>query len=139
MASNKIEACKIVDEITTTNKFGKAGHTLVIEEFLDGEEVSVKYSFLGASAHSLSNDLMYAAYIPIQVLAFTDGKTVKAMLPVQDHKRLLNGDKGPNTGGMGAFSPYALPKSDMAFIQERILQKAVDGLVNAGCPFIGTA
>ena len=59
------------------------------------------------------------------------------MLPVQDHKRLLNGDQGPNTGGMGAFCPYALHNSDMDYIQEHILQKAVNGLAKENCPFVG--
>ena len=59
--------------------FGAAGHEVVIEERLSGPEVSL--------------------------LAFCDGRTVKAMLPAQDHKRLMDGDRGPNTGGMGAYAP----------------------------------
>lgn len=73
----------------------------------------------------------------MQVLAFSDGKTVKEMLPVQDHKRLLDFDKGPNTGGMGAFCPYPLSNSEMKYIREQILQIAIDGLAKESCPFIG--
>ena len=59
------------------------------------------------------------------------------MLPVQDHKRLLDGDQGPNTGGMGTFCPYHLTDDDMNYIREHVLQKAVDGLAKEKCPFVG--
>lgn len=68
VASTKEEACAAVDEILGTDKFGKAGNVVVIEEKLTGEEVSV--------------------------LAFADENTVKVMLPAQDHKRIGNGDVG---------------------------------------------
>lgn len=73
VAKNKEEACAAVDEILGDKKFGSAGDVVVVEELLDGEEVSL--------------------------LAFIDNNTVKAMLPAQDHKRLKNNDEGPNTGG----------------------------------------
>uniref|UniRef100_A0A2K5Q0T5 Trifunctional purine biosynthetic protein adenosine-3 n=1 Tax=Cebus imitator TaxID=2715852 RepID=A0A2K5Q0T5_CEBIM len=79
VAKTKEEACKAVQEIMQEKAFGVAGETIVIEELLDGEEVSC--------------------------LCFTDGKTVAPMPPAQDHKRLLEGDGGPNTGGMGAYCP----------------------------------
>ncbi|KAK3927870.1 Trifunctional purine biosynthetic protein adenosine-3 [Frankliniella fusca] len=115
VASNTEEACAAVDEMLTDQKFGSAGNTVVVEEILEGEEVSV--------------------------LGFCDGKTVKAMLPAQDHKRLLDGDKGPNTGGMGAYCPCPLlNEKQLKDVEESILQKTVDGLNKEGkkgIPFIG--
>jgi phosphoribosylamine--glycine ligase len=91
---------------------GAAGETVVIEERLAGDEVSL--------------------------LAFTDGVTVKAMLPAQDHKRLLDGDQGPNTGGMGAYAPAPIcPPELAAEVTATVLQPAVDGLRAAGRPFVG--
>jgi phosphoribosylamine--glycine ligase len=72
------------------------------------------------------------------LLAFSDGMTVKPMVPSQDHKRALEGDKGLNTGGMGAYAP--LPICPPALVSELIriaLQPAVDGLREEGCPFVG--
>ncbi|NXS94397.1 PUR2 protein, partial [Jacana jacana] len=79
VASTKEEACKAVTEIMQDKTFGTAGETVVVEELLEGEEVSC--------------------------LCFTDGITIAPMPPAQDHKRLMDGDEGPNTGGMGAYSP----------------------------------
>ena len=79
ICENEAEAMAGVDEIMVDKKFGAAGNTLVIEEFLTGPEVSV--------------------------LSFCDGKTVVPMVSAQDHKRALDGDQGLNTGGMGTFSP----------------------------------
>lgn len=73
VAKNQEEACRAVQEIMQEKAFGAAGETIVIEELLEGEEVSC--------------------------LCFTDGSTVAPMPPAQDHKRLLEGDLGPNTGG----------------------------------------
>lgn len=115
VASNTEEACAAVDEMLTDQKFGSAGNTVVVEEILEGEEVSV--------------------------LGFCDGKTVKAMLPAQDHKRLLDGDKGPNTGGMGAYCPCPLlNEKQLKEVEKSILQKTVDGLNKEGkqgIPFVG--
>uniref|UniRef100_A0A452GT42 Trifunctional purine biosynthetic protein adenosine-3 n=1 Tax=Gopherus agassizii TaxID=38772 RepID=A0A452GT42_9SAUR len=79
VATNKEGACKAVHEIMQDKTFGVAGDTVVVEELLVGEEVSC--------------------------LCFTDGVTVAPMPPAQDHKRLMDGDQGPNTGGMGAYCP----------------------------------
>nr|KAF6477551.1 phosphoribosylglycinamide formyltransferase [Molossus molossus] len=73
VAGSREEACRAVQEIMQDKTFGAAGETVVIEELLEGEEVSC--------------------------LCFTDGRTVAPMPPAQDHKRLLDGDRGPNTGG----------------------------------------
>lgn len=82
IAQNEQEAVDGITEIMEDKKFGDSGNRVVIEEFLTGPEVSV--------------------------LAFTDGKTVKPMVSAQDHKRAYDNDKGPNTGGMGTFSPSRL-------------------------------
>jgi phosphoribosylamine--glycine ligase/phosphoribosylformylglycinamidine cyclo-ligase len=92
--------------------FGAAGRTVVIEERLEGEEVSL--------------------------LAFSDGQTVRAMPPAQDHKRLLDGDLGPNTGGMGAYAPAPVcPPEMVAELIATVLQPAIDGLRAEGTPFVG--
>jgi phosphoribosylamine--glycine ligase len=84
-------------------EFGQAGDEVVIEEKLIGEEVSL--------------------------LAFTDGITIKAMPPAQDHKRLLDDDHGPNTGGMGAYAPAPIcPPALVAEFTRSILQPTIDGL-----------
>ncbi|MCC6188923.1 MAG: phosphoribosylamine--glycine ligase [Anaerolineales bacterium] len=99
-------------DIMVTGAHGAAGQTVVIEERLSGEEVSL--------------------------LAFSDGTTVKAMLPAQDHKRLGDNDQGPNTGGMGAIAPTPLcPPALTEQITVTILQPAIDGLRAEGRPFVG--
>jgi len=93
-------------------EFGLAGDAVVIEERLTGREVSV--------------------------LAFTDGRAVVPMPPTRDHKRVCDGDQGPNTGGMGAFAPA--PDVDAALMDEvarTILQPAVDGMAARGTPYSG--
>ncbi|XP_033215514.1 trifunctional purine biosynthetic protein adenosine-3 [Belonocnema kinseyi] len=106
------EACQSIDQILTEKKFGSAGETLVIEELLEGEEISM--------------------------LAFTDGKTVVNMLPAQDHKRIFDNDFGPNTGGMGAYCPCPLLNDEeQEEIKKNILQKAVDGLKKENIPYAG--
>lgn len=103
VADNADQACAAVDEILGNKKFGAAGDVVVVEEKLDGEEISV--------------------------LAFVDSKTVRVMLPAQDHKRLLNDDRGPNTGGMGAYCPCPIVKPhELEIITREVLQRAVDGL-----------
>ncbi|XP_068633757.1 trifunctional purine biosynthetic protein adenosine-3 isoform X1 [Battus philenor] len=112
VASNKEEACQAVDEILTDAKYGSAGQTVVVEELLEGDEVSV--------------------------LAFTDGETVSLMPPAQDHKRVGDGDTGPNTGGMGAYCPCPLITRDqLADVQDQVLQKAIDGLKAEGIKYVG--
>ncbi len=71
-------------------------------------------------------------------MAFTDGETIVPMLPAQDHKRLLDGDNGPNTGGMGAYAPAPIFTADlMSEAIESILKPAVDGLRLERIPFVG--
>ena len=93
-------------------EFGEASRQVLIEERLSGPEVSL--------------------------LAFCDGRTVRPMPPAQDHKRLLDGDRGPNTGGMGAYAPAPVCSPDLvATVVRTILQPTVDGLSVEGCPFSG--
>ncbi len=101
-----------VRAVMVERAFGAAGDALVIEERLSGPEVSL--------------------------LAFSDGRSVAVMPPAQDHKRVFDGDRGPNTGGMGAFapSPVASP-SLVAEATRSVLQPAIDGLRAEGMPFVG--
>ena len=106
------EAVAAVRSMLVDHVFGSAGSAIVIEERLAGPEVSL--------------------------MAFCDGRTVAPMIPAQDHKRLLDDDRGPNTGGMGAYAPA--PVCDAALVQtmvESVLQPAVDGLAAEGAPFVG--
>ncbi len=106
------EARDGVRTIMQDKKFGDAGNTMVIEEFMTGREVSV--------------------------LAFVDGKTVKTMTSAQDHKRAQDGDQGLNTGGMGTFSPSPFYTKEIdAFCQEKIFQPTVDAMAKEGRPFTG--
>ena len=98
-------------QIMVEHEFGEAGDAVVIEERLQGEEVSV--------------------------LAFSDGFTVKAMPPAQDHKRLLDNDLGPNTGGMGAYAPVNVSENFLDEITRTILQPTIDGLRAEGRMFVG--
>ncbi len=106
------EARQGLHQLMVERVFGNAGQEVVIEEWLEGEEVSL--------------------------LAFTDGLTVSAMPPAQDHKRLSEGDHGPNTGGMGAYAPAPICPPELAqAITRAVLQPAVDGLRAEGRPFVG--
>ena len=101
-----------VAEIMTDKKFGDAGNTMVIEEFMTGREVSV--------------------------LSFVDGNTVKIMSSAQDHKRAGDGDTGLNTGGMGNFSPSPFfTKEIEEYCQKNIFQATVDAMKAEGRPFKG--
>ncbi|XP_017557397.1 trifunctional purine biosynthetic protein adenosine-3 [Pygocentrus nattereri] len=112
VAKDKEEACQAVLDIMKDKAFGAAGDTVVVEELLEGEEVSC--------------------------LCFSDGSTVAAMPPAQDHKRLLDGDKGPNTGGMGAYCPTPQVSGEMLQqIKTTVLQKTVDGMKEDGIPYVG--
>jgi phosphoribosylamine---glycine ligase len=93
-------------------QFGEASATVLIEERLAGPELSV--------------------------LAFCDGKTARMMPPAQDHKRLLDADQGPNTGGMGAFAPSPLATPDLlAEVERTVLQPTLAGMAAEGSPYVG--
>lgn len=107
VAMTTAEAREAVESMLSGNAFGAAGARVVIEEYLEGEEVSV--------------------------LAFSDGKTVLPMVSAQDHKRVFDDDKGPNTGGMGAYSPAPIYTPQLAGqVLQQVLQPAVDGMRQEG-------
>ncbi|WP_298703899.1 phosphoribosylamine--glycine ligase [uncultured Veillonella sp.] len=112
VAMTKEEAYAAIDDMLAGNRFGDAGHTVVIEEFMAGEEASL--------------------------LAFADGNTVVPMISSQDHKRIFDGDKGPNTGGMGTYAPA--PVMTEALLEEakqRILDPMIEAMKQEGLPYIG--
>ncbi len=106
------EAMNGVKAIMQDKKFGSAGNSMVVEEFLTGREVSV--------------------------LSFVDGKTIKIMDSAQDHKRAYDNDEGPNTGGMGNFSPSPFYTAEVdEFCKKYIYQATVDAMAKEGRPFKG--
>lgn len=106
------EAGQAASRIMRDREFGDAGDEVIIEERLSGPEVSL--------------------------MAFCDGNTVKPMLPAQDHKRVFDGDKGPNTGGMGAFCPSPLmTPDDIQRCADAVLLPAVRGMAAEGTPYKG--
>ena len=112
VAATMQEAEEAVQEMLSGNAFGSAGSRVVIEEFLEGEEASF--------------------------LAITDGKNVIPLASAQDHKAIFDGDKGPNTGGMGAYSPAPVVTPDVHdAAMTRIVQRAVDGMAAEGSPYRG--
>ena len=112
IAENFAQAKSAIDAMMEDAAFGDAGRTVVIEEFLTGPELTV--------------------------LAFSDGKTVRPMISSRDHKRALDGDRGKNTGGMGAVSPGAdLTASDEKELQDRIFDPTIQALNRENRPFVG--
>ena len=112
VCKSKDEAEKAIDTMLVDKKFGDAGNKIIIEERIDGIE---------------------ASYI-----ALSDGKIVIPMATSQDHKRVFDNDKGPNTGGMGAYSPTPIIDNDLSQkIQEKIIDKTISSLRNEGITFKG--
>jgi phosphoribosylamine--glycine ligase len=106
------QAAAAVRAILLDRRFGDAGATLLVEEKLSGPEVSV--------------------------LAFCDGQRAALLPTAQDHKRLRDGDRGPNTGGMGAFSPSPLAPPDLlAAIERTTIRPVLEGMAAEGTPYIG--
>lgn len=106
------EARKAVNDIMGEKIFGSAGEKIIIEEFMEGEEASF--------------------------LVFTDGKNVVPLPAAQDHKAAFDNDKGPNTGGMGAYSPTPVVTSKMErTILDRIISPTLNGMANEGKPYKG--
>ena len=112
VCNNKDEAKDAIDMMLVNKKFGDAGTNIIIEDRIDGVE---------------------ASYI-----ALSDGKKVIPMATSQDHKRVYDGDNGPNTGGMGAYSPtLAIDEVLSQKIQEKIIDKTITSLKNEGITFKG--
>jgi phosphoribosylamine--glycine ligase len=112
VAQTRDEAVAAVKEMLSGNAFGEAGSRVVIEEFLRGEEASF--------------------------LAFTDGRNIIPLASAQDHKAVFDGDKGPNTGGMGAYSPAPVvtPAIHEKAMTE-VMRRTVDGMAAEGRPYRG--
>ena len=106
------EALTAVDDALLDGRFGAAGAEVVVEEFLAGEEVSV--------------------------FAICDGKTALVLASAQDHKAVYDGDKGPNTGGMGAYSPAPVMDDDLAArVEAEFIKPTMAAMAAEGCPYQG--
>jgi len=112
IANSKKQAVKILDDIMKAKCFGSAGDKVIIDEYLSGREVSL--------------------------IAFTDGKTVLPMLPACDYKKIWDNDQGPNTGGMGSYSPPGFfPAELIEKATNTILLPAVRAMASKGIPYKG--
>ena len=112
IAKTKEEAKKTAEDMLINGIFGEAGKRVVIEEFLDGFELSV--------------------------FAISDGEKYVILPAAQDHKRLLDNDEGPNTGGMGAYAPTPLMSEELSRkIEEKIIAPTIKGMKEDGTPFEG--
>ncbi len=112
VAMNEAEAHAAIDMMLADNKLGSAGSRVVIEEFLAGEEASF--------------------------IVMVDGKNILALATSQDHKRLLDGDQGPNTGGMGAYSPAPVVTPEIhAKVMCEVIRPTVEGMAKDGIPYTG--
>jgi phosphoribosylamine--glycine ligase/phosphoribosylformylglycinamidine cyclo-ligase len=110
--TSKQEAFEALSQVMLKKEFGDAGDEVVVEEFLEGDELSI--------------------------LAFSDGYTIVDMPPAQDHKRIGDGDQGLNTGGMGAYSPTPIATPALLDqIRETILKPTISGMRKDGYPFVG--
>ncbi len=112
VCATRAEATRAAEAMLTEGRFGEAGREVLVERFLDGEETSI--------------------------LAITDGTQLEILPPSQDHKRLGEGDTGPNTGGMGAYSPVAIvTPALMQRVREEILDPVLTVMQSAGTPYTG--
>ncbi len=112
VATAKDEAHAAIDAMLVDNRMGAAGARVVIEEFLSGEEASF--------------------------IVLSDGRNALALASSQDHKRLKDGDQGPNTGGMGAYSPAPVVSPRIhAKVMREVIQPAIKGMQSEGTPYVG--
>nr|POE65196.1 bifunctional purine biosynthetic protein ade1 [Quercus suber] len=109
---NTHESRAALREIMLDRAFGNAGSSVVVEEYLEGPEISI--------------------------LSFSDGKHILSLPPAQDHKRIGEGDTGPNTGGMGTYAPTPIAsKQILEEIEQTVLRPTIDGMAKEGYPFRG--
>jgi len=107
VAQDAVQAEAAIDDALVRGRFGPAGESLVVEEYLEGEEASI--------------------------LALTDGRSFALLVPSQDHKQALDGDLGPNTGGMGAYAPAPVVTPDaLADVKTRIIEPTIAALAGVG-------
>lgn len=112
IAQTKDEAKQAASDMLSGESFGDAGTSIVVEEFLDGYELSI--------------------------FAICDGENYKVLPAAQDHKRVGDGDTGPNTGGMGAYAPTPLVNDDIyKKVEERVIKPTLKGMQQEGAPFEG--
>ena len=112
LAQTETEAIEAIEDMLAGNKFGDAGSRVVVEEFLVGEEASF--------------------------ICMVDGKNVLPLATSQDHKARDNGDKGPNTGGMGAYSPAPVVTQEIHDrIMNEVIHPTVEGMANEGNTYVG--
>lgn len=112
IATTREQAKQAIRDCMEAEVFGQAGKQVLVEQFLDGEELTI--------------------------MAFTDGKTIVPMPPAQDHKRVGNGDTGLNTGGMGAYCPAPLGTASLRDqVLHEVLQPMIDAMARIGSPFQG--
>ena len=112
VATTVDEAHRAIDMMLAGNKLGDAGHRVVLEEFMDGEEASF--------------------------IVMVDGRNVLPLASSQDHKRIFDGDQGPNTGGMGAYSPAPVVTPDIHHrVMSEVIMPTVKGMAAEGMPYTG--
>ncbi|HAQ69234.1 MAG TPA: phosphoribosylamine--glycine ligase, partial [Gammaproteobacteria bacterium] len=112
IANTQAEAVEAINDMLEGNRFGEAGSRVVVEEFLVGEEASF--------------------------IVMVDGKNILPMATSQDHKARDNGDKGPNTGGMGAYSPAPIVTDEIfPNVMDSVFRPTVDGMAAEGNPYTG--
>ena len=105
-------ADRAIEDMLSAHRFGTSGHEILVEEFMEGEELSIFY--------------------------LTDGTSSRAMIAAQDHKRLQEGDEGPNTGGMGAYAPVSLATPELLRrVKETIVDPTLKAMKNSGASFHG--
>ncbi|MFH1761662.1 MAG: phosphoribosylamine--glycine ligase, partial [bacterium] len=106
------EAVQVCNDMLSGKSFGNAGRSIVVEERLSGPEVSI--------------------------FAITDGKNFKTLVPSQDHKRIFDNDKGPNTGGMGAYAPVPIVSDEfLTQVEKSIISPTIRGMAEEGCAYTG--
>jgi len=112
IAQNKDEAKQAASDMLSGESFGDAGTSIVVEEYLDGYELSI--------------------------FAICDGENYKVLPAAQDHKRIGDGDTGPNTGGMGAYAPTPLVNDEIyQKVEDRVIKPTLEGMKKEGAPFEG--